>query len=46
MRKSTARCLLKKHIFDKKTLKFNKKIEQLCRENLPCNVGKRIVEIL
>lgn len=24
----------------------NKKIEQLCRENLPCNVGKRIVEIL
>lgn len=25
---------------------YSKKIEQLCRENLPCNVGKRIVEIL
>lgn len=43
--KKLAEALEKAYLLYKKE-NSNKKIEQLCKENLPCNVGKHIVGIL
>ena len=43
--KNLAESLEKAYLLNKKE-NNNEKIERLCKENLPCNVGKYIVEVL